>query len=388
MTHIPHPELEGWRSEFPILQTRTYLNACSLGPLSRRSMGYLGEFQALWNTMGASAWYELWLGRLTELRGRVAELWSAGTDEIALMPSVSAALGSVSTAIDYGRRKRVVVAELDFPTQIYQWMVKPGVELVRVPSDDGVGIAPERWAEYVDDRTAAVVTSHVFFSTGYVQDLAPISAAARAAGALFVVDGYHGAGQLPVDPRASGADIYVAGPLKWLLGGPGMAFLWARRERIAELEPTIASWFGARDQFSFSPDQFEFRDDAARFELGTPALPTMYTALGGLEIILEVGMERIRARNTGLTTDLIRRLRDAGFELRTADDPDRRSAIIMVRVDDSAATVDALARRGIIVDRRGSYVRISPHFFNTAAENEEIVAALVSLRKSGSTAAE
>lgn len=379
MSAIPYPELERWRTEFPILQTRTYLNSCSLGALSRRSMGYLGEYQALWNTLGASAWYELWLGRLAELRGRVAELWNAEPAEIALLPSVSAALSSIASAVDYSRRNRVVVAELDFPTQIYQWMVKPGVEVVRVPSDDGVGVSPERWAEYVDERTAIVATSHVFYSTGYVQDIARVAEVARAAGALFLVDGYQAAGQIPVDPRALGADVYVAGPLKWLLGGPGMAFLWVRRERIATLEPTIASWFGARDQFEFRADEFQFRDDAARFELGTPALPTMYTALGGLEIVLEVGTARIRERIAALTDDLVARLREAGFTLRIAGAAQQRSGIVMVRAGDSARAVEHLARQGIIVDRRGPYVRISPHFYNTVAENEQAVEALTSL---------
>jgi kynureninase len=377
---LPHPELEGWRDEFPILQTRTYLNSCSLGPLSRRSMGYLGEFQALWNTMGASAWYELWLGRLDDLRGRVAELWNARPGEVALMPSVSAALGAASTAVDFRRRNRVVVADLDFPTQIYGWMAKPEVEVVRVPSDDGIGIPAERWAEYVDERTALVVTSHVFFSTGYIQDVRRISEIAHAAGAECWIDGYHAPGQFPVDPRALGADLYVGGPLKWLLGGPGVAFLWVREERLEGMHPTIASWFGADNQFGFEPDVFRFRDDARRFELGTPALPTVYTALGGLEIILDVGPDVIRRRNAALTDDLIGRLRDADFTLRTAEAPERRSAIVMVHSADSGAAVNGLARRGIVVDRRGEFVRISPHFFNTADENEEVVAALIAVR--------
>ncbi|HEV2131242.1 MAG TPA: aminotransferase class V-fold PLP-dependent enzyme [Longimicrobiaceae bacterium] len=380
MSRVPHPELERWRDEFPILATRTYLNSCSLGPLSRRSMGYLGEFQALWNTMGASAWYELWLGRLAELRASVAHLWNAQETEIALMPSVSAALGAVASAVDYRERNKVVVAELDFPTQIYQWMVKPGVEVVRVPSDDGVSIAADRWAEHIDGRTAVVATSHVFYSTGCIQELSRIAEVAHGAGALFIVDGYHGAGQVPVDPRAAGADVYLAGPLKWLLGGPGMAFLWVREERITGLEPTLASWFGARDQFQFQADHFAFREDAARFELGTPALPTMYTALGGLEIIHEVGTERIRTRNAALTEDLIARAREAGLPLRIAGEPERRSAIVMLRMPRAGEVVERLGRRGIIVDRRGEYIRVSPHFYNTAAENGELVAALAELR--------
>lgn len=376
MTRIPHPELEALRSEFPILQTHTYLNSCSLGALSRRSMGYLGEYQALWNTMGASAWYELWMGRLTELRQAVARHWGAREAEVALSASVSAALSSVASAVDHSRRNRVVIAELDFPTLAYQWLARPDVEVVRVPSDDGVGIPADRWAEYVDDRTALVATSHVFYSTGYVQDLPAIAAIARSAGALFLVDGYQAMGQLEVSPREAGADVYVAGPLKWMLGGPGLSFLWVREEMIDRLRPTVASWFGARDQFDFRIDALELREDAGRFSMGTPAVPTIYTALGGAEILEEAGMERVRARIAALSEDLVERLDSAGFELRIARDPGRRSGIVMTRHEDAAGAVAELAAQGIIVDRRGEYVRISPHFYNTAEENERVVAAL------------
>ena len=376
MSAVPHPELERWRTEFPILQTRTYLNSCSLGALSRRSMGYLGEYQALWNTMGASAWYELWMARLTQLRAAVAKMWNARESEVALSPSVSGALSSIASAVDYRTRNRVVVAELDFPTLVYQWLARPEVEVVRVPSDDGIGVAPERWAEYVDERTAVVATSHVFYGTGYVQDLSGAAKAARAAGALFVVDGYQAAGQIPVDPRAVDADVYVSGPLKWLLGGPGIAFLWVREERIAELRPTIASWFGARDQFQFRNDEMEFRDDAGRFSMGTPAVPTAYTALGGLEIFAEAGEEKIYARIAALTADLVALARDAGFELRTAHDPARRSGIVMIRHDDASGAVQRLAQRNVIVDHRAGFVRVSPHFYNTPDENRLLVDAL------------
>ncbi|HET7234391.1 MAG TPA: aminotransferase class V-fold PLP-dependent enzyme [Longimicrobium sp.] len=373
---IPHEELEAWRREFPILQTRTYLNSCSLGALSTRSMGYLGEYQALWNTMGASAWYELWMGRIGNVLDNVASLWHAKRNEVALSPSVSAAVAAVASSIDYTKRNKVVVADLDFPTLVYQWLARPGIEVVRVPSDDGVGVDPARWAEYVDERTAVVATSHVFYGTGYIQDLAPIRDAARNAGAFFLVDGYQGAGQLDVNPREIGADVYVAGPLKWLLGGPGLAFLWVREEVIGELRPTVTSWFGAANQFAFRSDELEYRDDAGRFSLGTPAVPTVYTALGGLEIFAQAGPEKIYARIKALTEELVARLKDDGFELKAAADAAHRSGIILVRHPDAAGAVQRLALRGIIVDHRAGYVRVSPHFYNTPAENEAFVAAL------------
>jgi kynureninase len=377
MTPIPHPDLQEWRPEFPILESSTYLNSCSLGALSHRSERYLEEYLELWHSMGASAWYEHWIGRIEELRVTVGRLWNAPAAEVGLTHSVSVALSSIASAVDYGKRNRVVVADLDFPTIAYQWMVKPGVELVRVPSDDGVTVPSERWAEYVDERTAIVATSHVFYGTGYIQDIPAIAGVAREAGALCVVDGYQAMGQLPVDPRALGADVYVAGPLKWMLGGPGLAYLWVRGERIRELSPTITSWFAARDQFRFGIGEFEFRDDAQRFAMGTPALPTVYTALGGAEIILDAGPERIRERNAALTEDLVERVRaELGAGMRIAPDPGSRSAIVMVRVDDAPAAVAKLAAAGIIVDHRAGHVRISPHFYNTAEENARVVEVL------------
>jgi kynureninase len=372
----PHPELEALRGEFPILRTRTYLNSCSLGALSNRSMGYLGEYQALWNTLGASAWYELWMGRIGDLLDRVAWFWNARRSEVALAPSVSGALSSIASAIDYSKRNRVVVADLDFPTLVYQWLARRDVEVVRVPSDDGIGVDPARWAEYVDERTALVATSHVFYGTGYVQDLAPIAKAARDAGALFLVDGYQAAGQIAVDPRALDADVYVAGPLKWLLGGPGLAFLWVREEAIQGLRPTAVSWFGAANQFDFRVDELELRDDAGRFSLGTPAVPTVYTALGGMEIFAQAEPRKVFERVKALTEDLVARLDDAGFELKIARDPARRSGIVMVRHADAPGAVHRLADQGIIVDHRAGYVRISPHFYNTLDENAAAVAAL------------
>ena len=373
---IPHPELEAFRREFPILQTRTYLNSCSLGALSMRSMGYLGEYQALWNTMGASAWYELWMGRIGNVLDKVAWLWHAQRNEVALSPSVSGAVASVASAVDYSKRNKVVVADLDFPTLVYQWLARPDVEVVRVPSDDGVGVDPARWAEYVDERTAVVATSHVFYGTGHVQDLAPIRDAARNAGALFLVDGYQAAGQIDVNPRAIDADVYVAGPLKWLLGGPGLAFLWVREEMIGTLRPTVTSWFGAANQFAFRADELEYRDDAGRFSLGTPAVPTVYTALGGLEVFEQAGPEKIYTRIKALTEDLVGRLRGEGFELKGAPDEAHRSGIILVRHADAPGAVQRLALRGIITDHRAGYVRVSPHFYNTVAENEAFVAAM------------
>jgi len=258
-----------------------------------------------------------------------------------------------------------VCSELDFPTLAYQWAAKPDIEVVVLPSPDGIGMDPGQFADAVDERTLFLATSHVFFTTGFVQDMGRLASIARNAGAYCLIDGYHGAGQLSFSVADAGVDFYTAGPLKWLCGGPGLSYLYVRPSLITQLLPRITGWFGARNAFDFDIRDFQPHDDARRFEMGTPALPTVHTALGGQEIIDEVGMKTIETRNHELTDFLLAGCHDAGFPLTVAADPKHRSAIVMVRHSDPPGAVAHLAEAGIIVDHRPGHVRVSPHFYNT-----------------------
>jgi kynureninase len=360
------------RDEFPILERRTYLNSCSLGALSRRSESYLEEFTERWHDMGASAWYRHWLGRIEDLRGRVAPFLGTTPRELALLPSTSAALAVITESVRAEGRNRVVCTELDFPTLAYQWAVKPEIELVVLRSPDGIRIDPEQFEEAVDERTLFLATSHVFFSTGYEQDLVALAEIARNAGAWSLIDGYQGAGQAELSLPETGVDFYTAGPLKWLCGGPGLAYLYVRQALVEELEPRITSWFATERQFDFDLEGFEYRADARRFEMGTPALPTVHTALGGQEIIDEIGIAPIVRRNRALTAYLVGRSEDAGFKLRLAA-PEQRTAIVMMHHDDPPGAVRHLAEHGVIVDHRPGFVRVSPHFYNTEEEIDRCV---------------
>jgi selenocysteine lyase/cysteine desulfurase len=235
---------------------------------------------------------------------------------------------------------------------------------------------PEQYAEAVDERTLFLATSHVFFTTGFVQDLDRLAEIAHRAGAYCLIDGYHGAGQIPLDLTASGVDFYTWGPLKWLCGGPGLGYLYARPEIITRMEPRITGWFAAENAFEFDIRDFRFHADARRFEMGTPAVPTVHTALGGQEIIDAVGMAAVRDRNVHLTELLVTGCRERGYALTLPESPDQRSAIVMIRHSDPAGAVAHLAQRGIIVDHRPGHVRVSPHFYNTEDEIEDFLQAM------------
>src|SRR6059036_3620611 len=358
--------LARYRSEFPIFRHAVYLNTCSLGALGDRTRRRVAEFFDLWQARGASAWYDVWWAALSELRARYARVVGASPEEIALAPSVSVALSAVAEALDYGRRPKVVVTSLDFPTVAYQWLAKQarGVELVVVQSPDQVSVPVEAIARAVDERTALVATSHVYFTSGAIQDIRAVADAAHARGALCLIDAYQAVRQVPVDVRAAGVDVLTAGGLKWLLGGPGIVFAYIKEELARRLESTIAGWFGHRDQFAFDPRRLTFHDDARRFELGTPALAAVYAQLGGLEYLEEIGVAKIRDVTQALTEDLIARAREQGFRPKMAADPAARSAIVMLPAPDPAAAVKHLADGGIIADARPGHVRFSPFFYN------------------------
>jgi kynureninase len=209
-----------------------------------------------------------------------------------------------------------------------------------------------------------------------VQDLGALSAIAHARGALCVIDAYQGTGQLPTDVHASGVDFLVTGGLKWLLGGPGVAFLYVRRALHDRLHPNDVGWFAHRDQFAFRTDAFEPADDARRFEGGTPSVAALYAADAGLSVVQELGIDRLRARQLDLVGDLVDRLRAVGLRPRVPTDLSGHAGIVTVPVPDPSAVVTALRQRRIIVDSRPGVVRLSPYFYNTIDDNRAVCAAL------------
>ena len=371
-----------WRTEFPGLEQSTYLNTCSLGQLSRRSVVAVNHFMELWMRYGASAWYETWLGELAATRARFARLINAQPHEVALLPSVGVALSVIASSLDYRQRSEVVITEMDFPTIPYQWMARnrEGVQVRFLPSADRMSVPLQTFEAAINPKTALVATSHVFFTSGWIQDMAAISALAHAQGALSLFDGYQAAGQIPVDVKAADVDIYLSGGLKWLLGGPGIVFMYVKESLIEQLQPTTTGWFAAKDMFKFNPERFEMAEDARRFEPGTPAVAAAYAANAGMSIIEEIGVAAVRARTQALDADLVTRLRAAGLEPRLPEDLERHAGIVVLPIENPPALVKALAQeKNIIIDHRPGLVRLSPYFYNTEEENQFLVDSILNV---------
>lgn len=342
-------------------------------------------FVDLWHDGGASAWYHAWMAEINRLRASFAGLIGAGTDEVAVFPSITAALHAVAGSFDYRRRPKVVISDLEFPTTVYQWLVKVpdglGLEIARSP--DRLAVPVESYTAAVDERTQLLVASHVYFTSGAIQDIGALADIAHRHGAYCLIDAYQSVGQLPTDVHAAGVDFLVTGGLKWLLGGPGVAYLFVRRDVAAQLEPRYIGWFAHKHQFAFDVTRFEYADGAQRFEGGTPPVAAVYAGRAGIDIVGEIGVPQIRSRQIELLGVVIEEARRRGLRPRLPSSPDRLAGILTIPRDDPAAVVAALARRGVIVDFRPGIVRLSPYFYNTPDECVRVVEAIAELEREG-----
>lgn len=379
-------DLASYRDEFPVVKDRTYLISASLGPLSRRARVAAEEHLDLWQRYGPEElWFDHGMPALQRCRERFATLIGADVEEIAIVPSVSAGLSSLATCLDLEARPKVVLTDMDFPTNHYVWRAQQrrGAKLEVVASPDGITMEAASVAERVDDETAIVNVNRVLFESSWIMDLGPIVEAARAHGSYVVVDDFHGSGIVPVDVHELGVDFLFSGALKWLCGGQGIAFMYCRRDLVEKLEPLVVGWFGTKDPFDFDRGSLRLRSDARRFETGTYTLPQAWTASVGLEIILEVGVETIRARNQELTRRIIDAIDDLGLELLSPRDDDQRGGLVRCRIPGGRAkaedTLHRLFERDVVLDSRADALRISPHFFNNEADVDRCFEELVAL---------
>jgi kynureninase len=370
-------DLGTYRDEFPILAERTYLISASLGPLSTRARRAATEHLDLWQRLGPE---ELWLAhglpKLEQSRDQFSQIIGADPDEIAIVPSVSSGLSSIASCLDLGERNKVVLSDMDFPTNSYVWRAQQrrGAKLDGVASADGIRIEAADLIERIDGQTAIVNTNRVLFESSWIMDLPPIVEAAHESGALVVVDDFHGSGIVPLDVHALGVDFLLSGALKWLMGGQGIAFLYCRRDLVAQMQPLVVGWFGTKRPFDFDRSGLDLRDDARRFETGTYTLPQAWTASAGMELVLEIGVDRIRARNLELTSLIIEKADEAHLEVLSPRADERRGGLVRVRVPGGRTNAERilheLFRRNVVLDQRGDALRISPHFFSSEGDIE------------------
>ena len=355
-------QIQEIRSSFNIFQRKIYLNTCSQGALSDAVQAGLEDWIASWHEQG-SPW-ETWVEHYEVARTAFAKFIHASPDEVAIVTSVSAGINGIASALNFRERRKVVMGEFEFPTMGQVWLGQRmrGAE-VQFAKAQGNFISVAAYEELIDRNTLVVPLTHVCFKNGFRTDVNTVTQMAHSAGALVMLDDYQDCGTRRVDVEAMNLDFYVTGTLKYLLGPPGLAFLYVRRELIPSLTPSVTGWFGQADPFAYNPKHFELSPTARRFESGSPSVPNVYGAIRGFQMLEEIGMEQMAGHVGKLAQALLSRTRELGISTKTP--AESVGPLVVLESLDSALLLQTLSQNGIVASNRFDGLRISFHVYNT-----------------------
>jgi len=332
-------ELAHFRNEFVINDPDLiYLDGNSLGRLPKRTAARMREvIEKEWGERLIRGWGEGWFTAPQRIGAKIAQLIGAQADEVIVTDSTSVNLFKLYIAALQARpgRPKVVTDDLDFPSDVYvlQGAVKlagPVYRLEMVRSADGLTVSNDALQATFDKDTALVTLTHTAFKSGYVYDMGAVTEMAHRAGALVLWDLCHSVGAMPLDLNAAHVDMAVGCTYKYLNGGPGApAFLYIRRDLQEQLLNPIWGWFGQRGQFDMKLD-YEPAPGLQRFLAGTPTMLSLAAVEPAVDLLLEAGVERLRAKSVKQTEYLIALwealLAPLGVTLNSPRDPARRGA--------------------------------------------------------------
>ena len=350
------------RSRFSIFQRKIYLNSCSQGALSDAVQSGMEDYIASWHEQG-SPW-ELWVEQYEAARTAFALFINASPDEVAIVTSASAGINSIASALNFKERNKVVMGEFEFPTMGHVWLAQNsrGAD-VQFVSAEGNRVPAANYEKTIDRNTLIVPLTHVCFKNGFRSEVNAVTQIAHRSGALVMLDDYQDAGTRPIDVKAMDLDFYVTGTLKYLLGPPGLAFMYVREELIPSLVPTVTGWFAQTNPFAFDPQHIDLSPTARRFESGSPSVPNVYAAVPGFQLLSGVGMENVAEHIKKLTQSLLSSVQDLGIRVKTP--ANSAGPLVVLQAKDSNLLVRKLAESDIVVSNRHDGLRIAFHVYNT-----------------------
>lgn len=367
------------RPQFPILDETTYLISNSLGAMPRAVYDSMHEYADSWAHRGVRAWEEKWWMLAAEVGDDIGALMNAPAGTVSVHQNVTFCQAIVASCFDYsGKRNKIVFSDLNFPSVMYFWNAqrRRGARVEMVPTD-GILVPLDRMLSAIDEQTLLVPISHVIFRSAYINDAKAIIDRAHQVGALVVLDTFQSLGTVPVDVQALHADFVCGGVLKWLCGGPGVAYLYVRPDLASDLQPTLTGWIAHEQPFAFQVGEQRYSSGQYRFMNGTQNIPALYAAQPGARIIREVGVDKIRAKSVRQTAKLIELAEKRGWRVNTPRDPERRGGTVSIDMPFAQEVCAELIKRNILVDYRpNAGVRMSPHFYTKDEELEVAIRAV------------
>lgn len=366
------------RTQFPVSERYIYLNHAAVAPVStavRRAMNRIVRDVEEHGIAHIDDWRQLYAGA----RRSAGRLIGAAPEHVAFLKNTTDGLIAVALGVDWRRGDSVVLAEGEFPANVYPWLnlAERGVRVVRVPRRDG-RLHVEDYATAIDASTRVLTVSSVQFTTGFRSDLKALGELCRQHDILFVVDGIQSVGALRMDVRDLGVDCLAADGHKWLMGPEGCALFYVSSRALRRLRVAGLGWASVASAADFFDYDTTLHDDARRFETGTQNTAGIAGLRAAMDLFLDLGMERVEQRVLALSQRLADGLTERGYAVHSSRAPGEASGIVtFAGIEQTSAQIAAALQAATVqLTERGGTVRLAPHVYNTDEEIDRALAAL------------
>lgn len=371
--------------EFPVLARINFLNHAAVSPLPRRAAEVVKHYADEATEAGAVAW-PLWSARVKQARAHAAQLLGVGDDEIAFSHNTTHGLICIANSLPWRPGDNIVTAAGEFPANVHPWrnLAARGVAVRTIAERLDRSFSTDDIAAAIDSRTRLIAVSLVQYGTGCRMPVEALAELCKKHNVLLCLDAIQATGAMPTRPAELGCDFLSADGHKWLMGPEGAGILYVKRERLGMLDATMTGWLGRVKPSDYTDFDQPLVATAARFEEGSHNAVGI-SALGeSIGLILEVGIEEIWRRIETLTARIEEGARRLGFDIVSPRGVVLRSGIIAITREglDVDAYAKALAEKKIFVAARRGWLRLSPHFYNTAEQIDEFIEAVGEMPKS------
>jgi selenocysteine lyase/cysteine desulfurase len=368
-----------YRDEFPVTKELIYLNHAAVAPLCRRSADAI-RWLADDALQFGSLHYDKWMDSYTGLRKATAHLINASPEEIAIVKNTSEGISTIALGISWKAGDRVVAFKEEFPSNYYPWLrlEKQGVQITWLSIYDPI----ETIAAAIPGARLLAI-SFVNYLSGYRVDLEAIGKLCHEHGCFYFVDAIQGMGVFPIDVEAAHIDSLAADGHKWMLGPEGNGVLYVRRKWLDSIEPVEFGWTNPANYADYSSRDMTLRSDAGRYECGTLNTMGCFGHRASLEFLLEVGIPNVAAAVMDRAAQLDKGLRVLGYEVMIERTPNNGSGILCFRhaTIDCKMMVSQMRQHKITAAPRQGWVRVSPHFYISNEDIEQVLRTLAEIRK-------